>query len=131
MANNNNNNNSYESNDNYNKEQKDKYGDIKEDIKIIKCGEGEEENVDLGGGMCLSLYDQQSKTSRYSNALIYLKNRATTNQKHATDSQKPKRREHKHKTKETHQTTKGKTKILKNEQRRNTKSPGKQGLKWQ
>ena len=34
----------------------------------------------------------------------------TTNQKHTIDSQKPKRREHKHNTKENHQTTKGKTK---------------------
>ena len=35
---------------------------------------------------------------RYRKGLTYLKNRETTNQKH-TDSQKPKRREHKHSTK--------------------------------
>ena len=43
--------------------------------------------------MCLSLYDYQSKTSRYRKGLTYLKNRVTTNQKHTIDSQKPKRRE--------------------------------------
>ena len=58
--------------------------------------------------MCLSLYDYQSKTSGYSNGLTYLKNRAATNQKHKIDSQKPKRREHKHKIKGNHQTTKRK-----------------------
>ena len=66
--------------------------------------------------MCLSLYDYQSKASRYSSGLTYLKNRVTTNQKHTIDSQKTKRREHKHNTKENHQTktksnqTKGKNK---------------------
>ena len=59
--------------------------------------------------MCLSLCDYQSKASRYSNGLIYLKTKVTTNKKHAIDSQKPKRREHKHNTKENHQVTKGKT----------------------
>ena len=42
--------------------------------------------------------------------LTYLKNRVTTNQKHTTDSQKPKRTEHKYNMKENHQTTKGYTK---------------------
>ena len=55
--------------------------------------------------------------------LTYLKIRETTNQKHTIDSQKPKRREHKHNRKENHQTRKGKGK----EQRRNTNSMGKQG----
>ena len=41
--------------------------------------------------MCLSLYDYQSKASRYRNVLIYLKNKVTTNQKHTKDSQKSKR----------------------------------------
>ena len=50
----------------------------------------------------------------------------TTNQKYAIDSQKPKIKELKHTTKETHKTTKGKTK-RRNEQRRTIK----QGLKWQ
>ena len=59
---------------------------------------------------CLSLYDYQSKASRYKKGLTYLINRVTTNQKHKIDSQKPKRREHQHNTKENHQTTKGKTK---------------------
>ena len=44
------------------------------------------------------------------------------------DSQKQKIREHKHNTKENHQTTKGKKR---KEQRNNAKSIGKQGLKWQ
>ena len=45
--------------------------------------------------MCLSLYDYQSKTSKYRKGLTYLKNKVTTKQKHTTDSQEPKRREHK------------------------------------
>ena len=74
--------------------------------------------------MCLSLYDYQSKASRYRKRLTYLKNRATTNQKHTKDSQKPKRREHKHKIKRN-QTRKRK------KQRRNKESTGKQCSKWQ
>ena len=46
-----------------------------------------------------------------------------------TDPQKPKRRELKNNTKKNYQTSKGKTK--RKEQRWNTKSTGKQGLKWQ
>ena len=49
--------------------------------------------------MCLSLYDYQSKESRYRKGLTYLKYRATTNQKHKIESQKPKRRERKYKSK--------------------------------
>ena len=60
--------------------------------------------------MCLSLYDYQSKVSRYRKGLIYLKSRETTNQKHTIDSQKPKRREYKHKMKGNHQTAKRKRK---------------------
>ena len=60
----------------------------------------EKENIDSFSRMCLSLYDYQSKASRYRKGFIYLKNRVTTNQKHTIDSQKPKRREHKHNTKE-------------------------------
>ena len=66
--------------------------------------------------MCLSLYDYQSKASRYSNGLTYLKNRVTRNQKYTIDSQKPKSKEHKHNTKENHQTTKGKTKRKRNKE---------------
>ena len=55
--------------------------------------------------MCLSLYDYQSKASRYRNGLAYLKNRVITNEKNTIDSQKPKRKELKHNTKENHQTT--------------------------
>ena len=55
--------------------------------------------------MCLSLYDYQSKSRRYSNALTYLKTKVTANQKHTINSQKPKRRELKHNRKENHQTT--------------------------
>ena len=40
--------------------------------------------------MFLSLYDCESKKSRCMKALAYLKNRATTYQKHTTDSQKNK-----------------------------------------
>ena len=60
--------------------------------------------------MCLSLHDYQSKGSRYSNGLTYLKNRITTNQKHSIHSEKRKRRKHMHNAKENHQITKGKRK---------------------
>ena len=73
--------------------------------------------------------DYQSKASRYRKGLTYLKNRVTTNQKHTVDSQKPKRREHKHKIKGNHQTTKRKTKRERMEYRRNKESTRKQGLK--
>ena len=48
--------------------------------------------------------------------------------KHSVDLQKPKGRELKHNSKENHQATKGNTKSKKET---NTKSTGKQGLKWQ
>ena len=81
--------------------------------------------------MCLSLYDYQSKVSRSRKRLAYLKNRVTTNRKHTIESQKTnKKREHKHDTKKKkNQNTKGKRK--RKGQRRNIKSTGKQGLKWQ
>ena len=55
----------------------------------------------------MSLYDYQSKASRYRKGLTYLKNRATISQKHTIDSQKPKR-EHKSKKKEILKPQKGK-----------------------
>ena len=57
-----------------------------------------------------------------------MKTRVTTNQKHTINSQKNKKKELRHYTEENHQTTKGKTKRKIKEQRRNTKSTGKQGL---
>ena len=81
--------------------------------------------------MCLNLYDYQSKAGSYSYGSTYLKTRVTTNQNHTIDSQKQKRKEFKHNTKENHQITKGKAKRRRNKQRRTTKSTGKQGLKWQ
>ena len=82
--------------------------------------------------MCLNLNDYQFKASRYSYGSIYLNSMVTTDQKHTRDSQKPKRKELKHTAKEYHQTTKGKTKRRRrNEQRRITKTTGKQRLKWQ
>ena len=78
--------------------------------------------------MCLSLCGCLSKASSYRRGLTYLKNRVTTIQKHTIDSQKPKRK-NKYNIKENHQITKGKTK--RKGQRRNIKSMGKQGLKWQ
>ena len=73
--------------------------------------------------MRLSPYDYQSKASRYRKGLTYLKNRATANQKHTIDSQKPKRREHNHKIKGNNQTSKRKTK--RKEQRRNNQLENK------
>ena len=67
--------------------------------------EESKKNVYFFKRMCLSLYDYQSKASRYRNGLAYLKNRVITNEKNTIDSQKPKRKELKHNTKENHQTT--------------------------
>ena len=78
--------------------------------------------------MSLSLYNYQSKSSRYRQG--YLKTRATTNQKHKIDSPKPKRREHKHKMKGNHHSTKKEKKKKKEEQQRNNQL-WKKGLKWQ
>ena len=76
--------------------------------------------------MCLSLYDYQSKSSRYRQG--YLKTRATTNQKHKIDSPKPKRRELKHKMKRNHHTTKKKKKKRGTTEKESTVE---KGLKWQ
>ena len=46
---------------------------LKKDFKIIKCGEGKEENLDSFFRMCLSLYDYQTKESRYQKGLNILK----------------------------------------------------------
>lgn len=43
--------------------------------------------------MCLSLYDYQPKAGRYRKGLTYLKNRATTNQKHTIVKKKKKTKE--------------------------------------
>ena len=59
--------------------------------------------------MCLSLYDYQAKVSRYRKGLIYLKNRATTNQNQTLHSQKLKRKVLKHKINGNHQKKKGET----------------------
>ena len=59
-------------------------------------------------GMCLSFFDSLFKASRQSNGLTWLKIRVTTNKIHATDSEKPKRRELKHDLKENHKPQKGK-----------------------
>ena len=80
-------------------------------------------------GMYLSLYDYQSKASRCTKGLTYLKNRVTTNQKHTIDSQKPKEREHKYNTRKNHQTTKWKAE-RKRDKEEMQKSTGKQCLKW-
>ena len=75
--------------------------------------------------MCLSPYDCQAKASRYRKGFTYLKNRATTKQNQILHSQKLKRKVLEHKRNGTHPTKK------RNEERRNTESTGKQGLKWQ
>ena len=59
--------------------------------------------------MCWNLYNCQFKASGYNHGSTYLKTRLTTNQTHTTDSQKPKKKELKHTTKENHQVTMGET----------------------
>ena len=61
-----------------------------------------------------------------------MRNRTTTNQNQIIHSQKPKRREYKHKIKGDHTTKKKKKRKRKKEkQRRNLEPTGKKGLKWQ
>ena len=55
----------------------------------------------------------------------------TKNQKPLLDKQKLKIKEHKHTTKENHQTTREETKRRKTKQRKTTKITGKQEIKWQ
>ena len=61
----------------------------KKDIKNIKCGGKEQEKVESRFfsffRMCDSLYDYQSKASRYKKQLTYLKNKAISNQMYTTD----------------------------------------------
>ena len=78
--------------------------------------------------MCLTLYDYQSKVSKYKKGLTDLK----TGQWKIQNKQQIKkttttRGGDKHNIKGNHQTTKRKRK----EQRENTESSGKQALKWQ
>ena len=79
--------------------------------------------------MSLNLNDYQFKADMYSYGSTYLYYMITTKQKHTVESQRTKRKEFKHTTKENHQNTEGKTKRKRNEQRRTTKTTGKQGLK--
>ena len=87
-----------------------KHEDVKKkDSKIIKHEPVRKYKI---FNMCLSLYNYQSKSSRYRQG--DLKTRATTNQKHKIDSPKPKRREHKHKMKGNHHATKKEKKKKRN-----------------
>ena len=60
--------------------------------------------------MCLNLSDYQFKTSRYSYRSIYMNSMVATSQKPTIDTQKLKRKEHKHIIKGNHQTTREETK---------------------
>ena len=53
--------------------------------------------------MCLNLNNYQFETTRYSYSSTYLYPMVTTNQNFIIDTQKPKRKEHKHTTKKKHQ----------------------------
>ena len=59
----------------------------------------------------------------YSYRLTYMNPMVSTSQKPTIDTQKIKRKEHKHTTKENHQTTREETK-RRNEQRKTTKTIG-------
>ena len=60
--------------------------------------------------MCLNLNDYQFKTSSYSFSSTPMNPMVTTNQKPTVDKQKKERKEHKHTTKENHQTVREKLK---------------------
>ena len=75
--------------------------------------------------ICLSLYDYQAKASRYRKGLTCLKNRANTNQTEHYNHKSGKEKYSSIKINGNHPTKKRK------EEKRNTESTGKQGLKWQ
>ena len=79
-----------ENDDNHNEHQKNEQEDVKEDIKIIKCGEREYKNVVFYFKECVWAYDYQSRASQYSCGLTHLTARVTTNLNHVTGSQKVK-----------------------------------------
>ena len=60
--------------------------------------------------VCLSLYDNQAKEGRHRKGLIYLKNKAATNQNQILHSQKLKLRGLKHKKKSSNQKMKKRNK---------------------
>ena len=72
--------------------------------------------------MCLNLNDHKFKSSRYNYGSTYMNTMVTTNEKPTMDTQKTKRKEQKHTSKEIHQTTREKTKRRRNEQKRTTKT---------
>ena len=59
--------------DKHKEQQKGKHEEVNKDINVIKCREGEEENLDFFFTMCLTLYDYQSKVSKYKKGLTHLK----------------------------------------------------------
>ena len=80
--------------------------------------------------MCLNLKDYLFKKSRQSYRSTYMNPMVTTNQKPTIDTQKLQQKEHKHNTKENHETTREETK--KEEiQRTTTKTTRKQVTKGQ
>ena len=60
--------------------------------------------------MYLNLNDYQFKTSRYTYRSTFINPMVATNQKPTTDTKKLGRKEHKHTTKENHQTIRKETK---------------------
>ena len=79
----------------------------------------------------MNLNDYQFKASRYNYGSTYMNPMVTTNQKPMIDTQKPKRKEPKHRRKENHQTTMGGKKKRRNEQGRTTKNKQTKTKNWQ
>ena len=63
--------------------------------------------------MCLNINDKQFKTNKHNYGSTYMNPLVITNQKATVDTQTPKRKAHKHITKENHQITRAETKINK------------------
>ena len=75
----------------FNEQQNNKHENVKEDIKIIKCQGGQQENIDsFFLGIYLSLYDYQYKASRQRKGLTFLKNRVNKSQKQSIHKTKKK-----------------------------------------
>ena len=71
---------------------------------------GEESKKYSSFRMCLYLSDNHLNTRRYSYQSTYMNPMVTTNQKPPVDTQKLKRKEHNHTTKENHQAIREETK---------------------
>ena len=110
----------FENDDNYKEQQNNKCEDVKEEIKIINVGEVVRK-CRFFCGMCLRLYDNQSKGSTYK-GLIYVEKQSSHKSKTCNRGTK---------TKKNRSIMQKKIKLQKEKNKEEIqKSTGKEGLKW-